>query len=164
MNRLEFTDREPYQVETDPRVDDEIVAMAVQIVRERMTVSGIQLSTPSAVKDFAVLRLGASQVEQFLVLYLDCHLRLVADDVAFTGTLTQVSVYPREIVRAALHHNAANVILAHNHPSGSPEPSAADKMLTQALRDALHLVDVTVVDHIVVGQGAPLSFAERGLL
>jgi len=101
----------------------------------------------------------------FMALWLDAQNRLIKADELFSGTLTQTSVYPREVVKAALANNAAAVILAHNHPSGVAEPSRADEMLTQSLKVALAMVDVKVLDHfIVAGSGTPLSFAERGLL
>ena len=96
--------------------------------------------------------------------FLDAQNRLIAAQELFSGTLTQTSVYPREVVKIALRHNAASVIFAHNHPSGVAEPSLADEVLTQALKQALALVDVRVLDHFIVGQGATLSFAEHGLL
>jgi DNA repair protein RadC len=102
--------------------------------------------------------------EVFAVLFLDGQHRLLKLEEMFRGTLTQTSVYPREIVRRALELNAGAVILAHNHPSGVAEPSRADETLTQTLKSALQLVDVRVLDHLVVGQGTVISFAERGLL
>jgi DNA repair protein RadC len=119
---------------------------------------------PQKVKDYIGLHLGAQAQELFAVLFLDGQHRLIEFEVLFHGTLTQTSVYPREIVRRALRHNAGAVILAHNHPSGVAEPSRADEHLTQSLKSALQLVDVRVLDHLVVGQGSVLSFAERGLL
>ncbi len=98
------------------------------------------------------------------MLFLDSQHRLLQLDEMFRGTLTQTSVYPREVVRRALQLNAAAVILAHNHPSGAAEPSRADEFLTQSLKRALQLVDVRVLDHLVVGRGQVVSFAERGLL
>lgn len=122
-------------------------------------------STPDAVRDWLRLALAPLQHEAFLALWLDAQNRLIADDELFRGTLTQTSVYPREVVKRALARNAAAVILAHNHPSGVAEPSAADRLLTQSLKQALALVDVRLVDHfIVAGMAPPLSFAERGLL
>jgi DNA repair protein RadC len=97
-------------------------------------------------------------------LFLDAQNRLIAAEELFRGTLTQTSVYPREILKRALHHNAAAVILAHNHPSGVTEPSRADELLTRALREALQQVDVRVLDHLIVAGHQSLSFAERGLL
>ncbi len=123
------------------------------------------LSTPDIVRDWLRLKLGTLPHEVFLALWLDAQNRLIADEELFRGTLTQASVYPREVVKRALTHNAAAVIFAHNHPSGVAEPSAADELLTRNLKQALDLVDVRVVDHfIVAGQARPLSFAERGLL
>jgi len=122
-------------------------------------------SSPGKVRDWLRLKLAARQNEVFMALWLDAQNRLIRADELFAGTLTQTSVYPREVVKAALANNAAAVILAHNHPSGVAEPSAADEMLTRNLKAALALVDVKVLDHfIVAGTGVPLSFAERGLL
>lgn len=123
------------------------------------------LSTPDAVRDLLRLQLAGLQHEVFFALWLDAQNRLIAADELFRGTLTQTSVFPREVVRRALERNAAAVVLAHNHPSGVAEPSAADECLTRELKQALALVDVRVLDHfIVAGQCAPLSFAERGLI
>ena len=126
--------------------------------------SGINLSSPTAVRDFLRLSIQNRQVEVFVGLFLDAQNRVIAVEELFSGTLTQTSVFPREVVRSALHHNAAGVIFAHNHPSGVAEPSHADETLTRALKEALALIDVRVLDHFVVGRGATLSFAERGLL
>ena len=123
------------------------------------------LGSPSAVRDWLRLKLGGLPHEVFGALWLDARNRLIAWDELFRGTLTQASVYPREVVKQALAHNAAAAILAHNHPSGLAEPSAADERLTRSLKEALALVDVRVVDHfIIAGRATPLSFAERGLL
>lgn len=124
----------------------------------------VNLSSPDAVRDYLRLQLQHREVEVFVGLFLDAQNRVVGVEELFSGTLTQTSVFPREVVRRALHHNAAGVIFAHNHPSGVAEPSRADEMLTQALKQALALVDVRVLDHFIVGHGATLSFAERGLL
>jgi DNA repair protein RadC len=126
--------------------------------------SGVNLSSPAAVRDFLRLSIQNRQVEVFVGLFLDAQNRVMAVEELFSGTLTQTSVFPREVVRRALHHNAAGVIFAHNHPSGVAEPSHADENLTRALKEALALIDVRVLDHFVVGRGATLSFAERGLL
>ncbi len=122
------------------------------------------LSSPQAVKDYLRLSLGNLQHEVFVVLFMDARNRLLAADQMFQGTLTQTSVYPREVVKRALTHNAAAVILAHNHPSGASEPSQADRYLTESLKQALALVDVQVLDHIIVAGRSAHSFAERGLL
>lgn len=120
--------------------------------------------TPGRVKDYLRLRLGAHRHEVFAVLFVDAQHRLLLMDEMFRGTLTQTSVYPREVVKRALEINAAAVVLAHNHPSGAAEPSRADEFLTQTLKSALALVDVRVLDHLVVGHADVVSFAERGLL
>jgi DNA repair protein RadC len=119
---------------------------------------------PSTIKDYLQLQLGGRGAEVFAVMFLDAQYRLLRFEEMFHGTLTQTSVYPREVVKRALECHAAAVVLAHNHPSGAAEPSRADETLTQALKAALRLVDVQVLDHFVVGHGATLSFAERGLL
>lgn len=120
--------------------------------------------SPGAVKHFLLLLYAGREHETFTVLFLDsCHRLIVAEDV-FRGSLNQTSVYPREIVKLCLQLNAAAVLLAHNHPSGAVEPSRADEFLTQTLKNALALIDVKVLDHIVVGVGVTTSFAERGLL
>jgi DNA repair protein RadC len=122
------------------------------------------LDTPDAVKHYLQLNLGARKHEVFAVLFLDSQHRLLALEELFRGTLTQTSVYPREVVLRALHHHAAAVVLAHNHPSGTVQPSRADEALTQALKAALALIDVRVLDHVIVGPGQALSMAERGLV
>jgi DNA repair protein RadC len=122
-------------------------------------------ASPAKVRDWLRLKLASRQNEVFMALWLDAQNRLLKADELFAGTLTQTSVYPREVVKAALANNAAAVILAHNHPSGVAEPSKADELLTQNLKAALAMVDVKLLDHfIVAGTGTPLSFAERGLL
>jgi DNA repair protein RadC len=123
------------------------------------------LDSPQRVREYLSLSLAHAKHEIFGVLFLDAQNRLIEYRDLFRGTLTQTSVYPREVVKEALRHNAAGVILAHNHPSGAAEPSRADELLTRTLRDALALVDVKVLDHIIVaGPGRTVSFAERGLL
>lgn len=122
-------------------------------------------ASPGAVRQWLRLRLAGLQHEVFMALWLDAQNRLLEAQQLFAGSLTQTSVYPREVVKAALSRNAAAVILAHNHPSGVAEPSRADEALTRSLKEALALVDVRVLDHFVVaGSTEPLSFAERGLL
>ncbi|NML17744.1 RadC family protein [Azohydromonas caseinilytica] len=119
---------------------------------------------PAKVKDYLALRLAGLEHEVFAVLFLDSQHRLLCMEELFRGTLTQTSVYPREVVKRALQLNAGALILAHNHPSGLAEPSRADEFLTQRLKSALQLVDVAVLDHLVIGAGQTVSFAERGLL
>ncbi len=122
------------------------------------------LSSPRAVRDYLRLAFAGRQHEVFVVLLLDAQHRVIACEELFRGTLTQTSVYPREVVKCALRHNAAAVIFAHNHPSGVAEPSHADEILTRSLKSALALVDVQVLDHFVVAGSGTTSFAERGLL
>jgi len=126
--------------------------------------SGDALASPDAVRSFLRMTLAARPHEVFMAVLLDAQNRVIATEELFSGTLTQTSVFPREVVKCALRHNAAAVVFAHNHPSGVAEPSQADQVLTETLKHALALVDVKVLDHFVVGRGAAMSFAERGLL
>jgi DNA repair protein RadC len=130
-----------------------------QRLREREVID-----SPQAVRDYLQLQLASRAHEVFAVLFLDAQHRLITLEEMFRGTLTQTSVYPREVVLRALHHHAAAVVLAHNHPSGSVQPSRADEALTQTLKAALALIDVRVLDHIIVAPGQSLSMAERGLV
>jgi DNA repair protein RadC len=122
------------------------------------------MDAPATVKDFLRLSIGHETQEVFGVLFLDAAHRHIGFEILFRGTLNQASVYPREVVKAALERNAAAVVLAHNHPSGAAEPSPADMHLTRALTQALALIDVKVVDHIIVAKQQVMSFSERGLL
>jgi len=144
--------------------EDAIIAQAMAILAKRMRRSGVALSSPTAVKQYLTLQLAQLEREVFYVLYLDVKNRLIAGEELFSGTLTHTSVYPREVAKAALLHNAASVIFSHNHPSGTPEPSAADHALTKALKISLALVDVRALDHVIVAGTQTLSFAERGFL
>jgi DNA repair protein RadC len=119
---------------------------------------------PQAVKDYLCLQLAALDHEVFAVMFLDANHHLLRFEVLFQGTLTHTAVHPREVVKRAMALNAGAVVLAHNHPSGAAEPSRADELLTQTLRQALQLVDVKVIDHVIVGRAGTVSFAERGLL
>jgi DNA repair protein RadC len=122
------------------------------------------LSAPAAVRDYLKLHFAGQGHESFVVLFMDAQNRLIAATEMFRGTLTQTSVYPREIVKESLRLNAAAVIFSHNHPSGVAEPSRADELLTQTLKQALALIDVKVLDHFIIAGATTLSFAERGLL
>ncbi|MBS0430378.1 MAG: DNA repair protein RadC [Proteobacteria bacterium] len=133
-------------------------AMAEQLAERTV------FEAPDSVKRYLQLHLACRPHEVFAALFLDSQHRLIALEELFRGTLNQTSVYPREVVLRALHHHAAAVVLAHNHPSGSVEPSRADEALTQTLKAALALVDVRVLDHVIVGPGHALSMAERGLV
>ena len=141
-----------------------VLEMSRRALAEAMKQDSL-LNTPDTVRDYLRLHLAGLRHEVFFALWLDAQNRLIAAEELFRGTLTQASVYPREVVKKALAHNAAAVVLAHNHPSGVAEPSSADSQLTRELKQALALVDVRVLDHfIVAGTASPLSFAERGLL
>lgn len=147
------------------RPGDQTIRRALGILSRRLNRERDILGSPKAVRDYLRLRLGELEHEIFMVLLLDSQNSLIAAEEMFRGTLTQTSVYPREVVKLALRHNAAAVIFAHNHPSGIAEPSRADESLTSALKQALALVDVRVLDHLIVaGASKPLSFAERGLI
>ena len=126
--------------------------------------TGTSPASPESVRDYLRLRLSGLEHEVFVTLFLDAQHRLIEAEGMFRGTLTQTSVHPREVVKAALRHNAAAVILAHNHPSGAAEPSRVDELLTAALKQTLGLVDVRTLDHFVVAGPVTVSFAERGLI
>jgi DNA repair protein RadC len=140
-----------------------VIEMARRYLREELQ-RGDVLSNPGATRDYLTAKLRGRPHEVFVCLFLDTRHRVLAYEEVFRGTIDGASVHPREIVKLALSHNAAAVILAHNHPSGVSEPSQADVRLTQRLRDALMLVDIRVLDHLIVGDGPALSFAERGLI
>ena len=142
---------------------DEVLSQAWGVLADRVK-PGVRLSSPQDVKDYLRLEIGRLEHEVFCVVFLDAQHRIIALRQMFRGTVTQTSVYPREVIKESLALNAAAVILAHNHPSGVPEPSRADEFLTQSLKSALLLVDVRVLDHLVVTSNAVVSFAERGLI
>ena len=144
--------------------DDQVITEALQILSRRLKNPGVSLGSPDAVKTFLTLTLAREEREIFAVLFLDVKNRLIAFDPMFHGTLTHTSVYPREVVKTSLAHNAASVIFSHNHPSGTPEPSQSDITLTSVLKQALALVDVRVLDHVIVGGDKTFSFAEHGTI
>ena len=142
-----------------------------QVARELLTrwlkeemKEGNALDAPKTVKDYLTLHFAGQEYETFVAIFLDAQHRVIKAEELFKGTLTQTSVYPREVVKASLKHNCAAVIFAHNHPSGATEPSRADETLTTALKQALALVDVRVLDHFVVAGNQTMSFAERGMI
>jgi DNA repair protein RadC len=142
---------------------DQIIQQALQILDTRMRAAPT-LSSPEAVRNYLQLSLYDRAHEVFVCVFLDSQHRVIACDELFRGTLGQTSVYPREVVKTALAHNAAAVMFAHNHPSGVAEPSRADELLTQSLKQALALVDIRTLDHFVIAGSQLVSFAERGLL
>lgn len=146
-----------------PLTADQVLEKASEIMLERLVRQG-KLSSPQDTRHYLTAQLGPKEYEVFLVLFLDNQNQLLATEEMFRGTINAASVYPREVVKMALKHNAAAVIFAHNHPSGEPEPSQADRSLTDRLTAAMSLVDIRVLDHLVVGGGQTVSFAERGWL
>jgi DNA repair protein RadC len=146
-----------------PAAHERAIRRALRIL-EREIRETPALASPGAVRDYLRLRLAGLEHEVFLALWLDAQHRVLEAEELFRGTLTQTSVWPREVVKSGLRHNAAAVIFSHNHPSGVAEPSQADELLTKNLREALALVDIKVLDHFVIAGRAALSFVERGLL
>ena len=144
--------------------DEEVISMAVAIINHRFGLKRASLNSPSMVRDYLKLTLTGKEHEVFVCVFIDAQNRVIAVEELFRGTLTQTSVYPREVVKAALQHNCAAVILAHNHPSGVAEPSHADQCLTTSLKQALAVVDVKVLDHFIIAGDSAMSFAEKGLL
>lgn len=167
MNQLARTEDQPIYFMRPPlaaNTGDLIIAEALRILEARFTRAGPIFDSPQSVKSYCMLELGSLEHEVFGCMFLDSQHRLIEFRRMFTGTLAQTSVYPREVVKAALACNAGAVIFTHNHPSGSTEPSRADEHLTSTLKAALALVDVRVIDHMVVSATGCTSFAERGLL
>lgn len=146
-----------------PAKADEVLQAALRVLSGQMY-GGEALTSPQVVRDFLRIKLGTLEHEVFAVIHLDAQNRVIDYVEMFRGTVSQTSVYPREVVKESLARNSAALILVHNHPSGVAEPSRADEMLTQTLKSALALVDVRVLDHLVVAGANILSFAERGLL
>lgn len=144
--------------------DDEIIAKALTILAKRVKKHDFKLSSPNAVKNYLQIKLGEMEHEVFGVLFLNVKNRLIEDAIMFNGSLTHASVYPREVVKKSLYVNAASVVIYHNHPSGDSEPSQADINLTRNLSQALNLIDVRLLDHIVVTGADTTSFAEQGLI
>lgn len=182
MNTVKSEDQPAYEVLMNPppgeslfstasgelvsafRNNDDIIERAMQILGARMTLKGDVVASPDDSRKYLILRLSELEYEVFSCLFLDTRHRVISFEEMFRGTVDGASVHPREVVKAALKHNATAVIFAHNHPSGDPEPSKADISLTRRLVEALALVDVRVLDHVVVGGVETISFAERGLI
>lgn len=139
------------------------LALAQALLAEEMAAAPV-FESPTAVSDFLKLHFAGQPYESFVVMYLDAQHRLIAIEDLFRGTVAQASVYPREIARRAIHHNAVALIVAHNHPSGEARPSHADEVLTKALSASLALLDVRVLDHVVIAGSRATSFAEHGLM
>jgi DNA repair protein RadC len=146
-----------------PATAEEIIAAAREHMSRRVR-RGTQLTSPKATRDYLSLKLGTLEREVFAVIFLDKRHRLISYQEMFQGTIDGASVHPREVVKEALKQNAAAVILAHPHPSGIAEPSQADELITNRLKEALSLIDVSILDHIIVAGGDTTSFAERSML
>ncbi|PTQ66537.1 DNA repair protein RadC [Nitrosomonas oligotropha] len=156
-----------FAISPEKSIPHEKCAVAKELVRrflEEELQYGDALNSPNAVRDYLKLSLNQHEHEIFTVIFLDTRNRVIGVEEMFRGTLTQTSVYPREVVKTALQYNAAAVILAHNHPSGEPEPSRSDRVLTDTLKQALSLVDVKVLDHFIIAGTQTLSLAEQGLM
>ncbi len=169
MNQIRSESAVVYQIGTAIQINNGITSAEQEIINQakailmKSIVRGDALCSPQQTRDFLSLEMAKEQAEVFGVLFLDNRNRVISFDRMFTGTIDGASVYPREVVKRALEHNAAAVIFAHNHPSGIAEPSHADEMITKRLKDGLELVDIRVLDHFVIGDTI-VSFAERGLL
>ncbi|MES2264303.1 MAG: DNA repair protein RadC [Pseudomonadota bacterium] len=144
--------------------DDEVVAHAMGILLKRLRQPGASMSSPDTVKNYLTLKLATAEREVFGTLWLDVQNRIVAEDDLFFGSVTHTNVHPREVIKTALRHNAAAVILYHNHPNGQPDPSTADKALTTMLCSTLGTVEVRMLDHLIVAGTQTFSFAEHGML
>lgn len=151
------------QGQYQPATEDQILEAARAVIDQKVQ-RGAQFTSPDLVKDYLASRLATREHEVFATLFLDNRHRLIEYRELFYGTIDGAAVYPREVVKEALRHNAGAVILSHNHPSGDPSPSQADEAITQRLKDALALVDVRVLDHVVIGGNRAVSLAERGLV
>ena len=143
------------------RADDRIVAQAVEILERRLE-RGVALTDPTIAGQFCAAKIRHFEREVFGVLFLDNRHRMVAFEILFYGTIDGAEVHPREVARAALRHNCAAIIVTHNHPSGSTEPSAADRAVTLRLRDALAMLEIRLLDHFIIGDGPATSLAARG--
>jgi DNA repair protein RadC len=146
-----------------PVSDEVVIGTALELLARRIT-KGPLLSSPNAVKNYLRLRFADLQHEVFYLMFLDKRHRLIACEEMFRGTIDGASVHPREVVKTALRHNSAAVILCHNHPSNCAEPSHADELITLRLKSALDLVDIRVIDHLIVGASDVISLAERGAM
>ena len=147
-----------------PATAQRTILEALALLESQLREPGAAFTSSHAVRDWLRLKLAPLEREAFIVLWLDNQHRLIADDMLFLGTINSISIHPREVVKAGLKHNAAAAVLAHNHPSGHTEPSDADRRITARLKQALGLVDIRLLDHLVVGGMDIVSFTERGWL
>lgn len=147
-----------------PLAAQHTIQEALSLLERQLREPGAAFTSSSSVRDWLRLQLTLEEREEFTVLFLDNQHRLIAHETLFRGTINSMTVYPREVVKAGLKHNAAAAVLAHNHPSGYAEPSSADRQMTTRLQQALELVDIRLLDHLVVGGMEIVSFSERGWL
>jgi DNA repair protein RadC len=164
LNAHETTSDYACESHTERMKNDAVIRKALQILEKRIYREGHKFDSPTATKDYLRIKFASVEREVFSVVFLDAQHGVISIEDMFAGTITQTSVYPREIVKRALRLNAAAVVLAHNHPSGNVEPSRADESLTNQIKTVLAMVDVRVIDHIIVGGLQTMSFAERGLI
>ena len=144
--------------------EQRVIQLALRILNRKIKTKSFTFQSVSDTKHYLRLRLEQQEREVIYILYLDNQHRLIADEALFLGTINESPIYPRELIKNVLKHNAAAIIMAHNHPSGVAEPSLADRMITTKVTDALKLIEVSILDHIVLGQDESVSFAERGWL
>ncbi|EAW4436634.1 DNA repair protein RadC [Salmonella enterica] len=154
----------PLFAATLPLAAQQTIREALTLLEHQLREPGAAFTSTQAARDWLRLRMAGLEREEFMVLYLDNQHRLIAHETLFTGTINHTQVHPREVLKRALHFNAAAVILAHNHPSGDPAPSPEDQAITERLVQALALVGIRVPDHLIVGRNQVLSFAEHGWL
>ena len=157
------------EIAAEKAYEDGIIAYALEIMERRMMEFEVRevaeaFTSPQVAKDYLKVMLGVEEREHFVVMFLDNQHKLIKAEKMFSGTIDGASVYPREVVKAALNNNAAAVILGHNHPSGSLDASQADKKITKRIKEALEIVDIRVLDHIIVCHNHTYSFAENGIL
>lgn len=147
-----------------PPAEQQTIQEALTLLESQLREPGVSFTSVHAVRDWLRLQLASQEREEFVVLFLDNQHRLIAHETLFTGTINHTQVHPREVVKAGLKHNCAAVIVAHSHPSGEAEPSKADRKVTTRIQQALDLVDIRLLDHLVVGGMEITSFADRGWL
>jgi len=169
MDTVRTEDAAPYNARTSASAaalaaDDQIITQALQVLQNRLTKPGEALTSPQSTVNYLRLRLAEREHEVFACLFLDNRHRLIAYEELFRGTIDAAAVYPREIVKEALKHNAAALILAHNHPSGVTDQSRADERMTSRIKEACQLFDIRVLDHVIVGGDGYTSFAEKGFI
>ncbi len=144
--------------------EQKAIDYAVKLIKSKAMSGNVSFTSATSVQEYLHLKLATETREQFNVLFLNSQHQLIADEIMFSGTINQAPVFPREIIKKALFHNATAIILAHNHPSGLAEPSSADRTITDLIQDAANLMDIRVLDHIIVGSTKCYSFAEHALL